>query len=111
MRLARTEREVAERQTAKKGPDAWRRLWRRLAARETGRQSDRQTDRQSRDPGLYGCVAGLELLTHMVLRSVPVPCLNPYAAGGKVPPLSSPPTSLQDHADPPPLTHKGGVGR
>ncbi|KAG7230607.1 hypothetical protein INR49_025324 [Caranx melampygus] len=43
----------------------------------------RQSDRQSGDLVLGGCVAGLEWLTHMVLRSVPAPCLNPYAAGGK----------------------------
>lgn len=40
-------------------------------------------------------VTGLERLTHMVLCSVPAPCLNPYAAGRKVPlsPLLFPPCS------------------
>lgn len=43
------------------------------------------------------CDAGLGRLTHMVLCSVPAPCLNPYAAGGKVPPLPPPsiPTLFQ----------------
>ncbi|KAM7388056.1 hypothetical protein PAMP_024257 [Pampus punctatissimus] len=62
-----------------RGPGALRLFWARLVAREMRRQSDRQ----SRDRVLGGCVAGLEWLTHMVLCSVPAPCLNPYAAGGK----------------------------
>lgn len=36
------------------------------------------------------CDAGLGRLTHMVLCSVPAPCLNPYAAGGKVRPHHHP---------------------
>lgn len=40
---------------------------------------------------LGGSAAGLEWLTHMARRSVPALCLNPYAAGGKVPP---PPSTL-----------------
>lgn len=54
---------------------------------ESGRSRERPGARLAGRAGtLGGSVAGLEWLTHMVRRSVPALCLNPYAAGGKLPP-------------------------